>query len=229
MYYKALAPLMPWVTGRLLASLDRTLKDLLEGKTKASSQAVEASAVVPLGLEETWDLLFGDQGQRAVEAVDNVIAVEDFQMRADGTPRYRMVRKVGPLTMSTISDYSVFERPYRTVSRALDPEAPFGGTFYTTHELVAGGTRLSFRMEVEPQNSLAGVMLPVIRPLFARQLQQDLDDLAKVATLQEDRPQEGQQRRVSASRVRLLSGVLGVGGVLLALYLLGRRKRTVSR
>ncbi len=45
-------------------------------------------------------------------------------------------------------------------------------------------------------------MLPVIRPLFARQLQQDLDDLAKAATLQEDRLQERQQRRVSASGVR---------------------------
>ena len=69
-------------------------------------KVVEASTVVPLGLEETWDLLFGDQGQRMVEAVDNVISVEDFQMRADGTPRYTMVRKVGPLTMTTISDYS---------------------------------------------------------------------------------------------------------------------------
>ncbi len=26
---------------------------------------VEASTVIPLGLEETWDLLFGDQAQRA--------------------------------------------------------------------------------------------------------------------------------------------------------------------
>ena len=34
MYYKAIAPLMPWATKRLIASLDRTLKNLLEGKTR---------------------------------------------------------------------------------------------------------------------------------------------------------------------------------------------------
>lgn len=194
-------------------------------------KVVEASTVVPLGLEETWDLLFGDQGQRMVEAVDNIISVEDFQMRDDGTPRYTMVRKVGPLTMSTISDYSVFERPYRTVSRALDPDAPFGGTFYTTHEPVAGGgTRLSFRMEVEPQNAIAGVMLPVIRPLFARQLQGDLDDLAKAATT----PQQGDQQRQeeekgTASAMGVGSSVLVVGAVVLALYLLLRQRSGASR
>ncbi len=31
-YYKAMAPLMPWATRRLIASMDRTLKNLLEGK-----------------------------------------------------------------------------------------------------------------------------------------------------------------------------------------------------
>ena len=170
---------------------------------------VEASTIIPLSPEEAWDFAFGDKLQRFVEAVDNIISVEDFQMRADGTPRYRMVRKVGPFTMSTISDYSVFERPYRTVSRALNPDAPFGGTFYTTSEPVAGGTRLSLRMEVEPQNALASVMMPVIRPLFARQLQQDLDDLVKATT-----PQQGDQQRQEEGVSKLwlgLSGVLVLG------------------
>lgn len=71
-------------------------------------QVVEASAVVSLSLEETWDLFLGDQLQRLVEAVDNVIAVENYQMRPDGIPRYQMVRKVGPITMRATSDYSVF-------------------------------------------------------------------------------------------------------------------------
>ena len=31
-YYKTIAPLMPWATKRLIASMDRTLKDLLESK-----------------------------------------------------------------------------------------------------------------------------------------------------------------------------------------------------
>lgn len=183
-------------------------------------QVVEASAVIPLGPEETWDLLFGDQGRRAVEALDNVISVEDFQMRADGTPQYTMVRKVGPITMSTISDYSVFERPNRTVSHTRDPNAPFGGTFYTYHEPVAGGgTRLTFRMEMVPQNSLAAVMMPVVRSLFARQLQQDVDDLARAAT-----PQGDQQRQRAASGTGLLVGG-GVADALITLYLLFRQRR----
>jgi hypothetical protein len=32
---------------------------------------------------------FGDQLQRLVEAVDNMIAVENYQMRDDGTPDTR--------------------------------------------------------------------------------------------------------------------------------------------
>jgi hypothetical protein len=35
-------------------------------------QVGEASAVVPLSLEETWDLFLGDQLQHLVEAVENV-------------------------------------------------------------------------------------------------------------------------------------------------------------
>jgi hypothetical protein len=102
-------------------------------------QPVEASVVVPLSPEEKWDFLLGDP-QRLVESFADIVAVENFQMRPDGTPRYRMVRKLGPFTMSFISDYSVFERPYRTVSRALD--TPFGETFYTTHERTTESTRM---------------------------------------------------------------------------------------
>ena len=139
-------------------------------------QVAEASAVIPLSPEETWDLLFGDV-QRTVELVPDVVSVEDFQIRDDGTPRYRMVRKTGPFTMSFISDYSVFERPHRTVNRVL--ESPLGGTFYSSFEPVAGGTRLSFRWELEPQNPLVGRLLPVLRPLLAWSLQRDLNAAAK--------------------------------------------------
>ena len=59
-------------------------------------QVVEASAVVPLSLEETWDFAFGDQLQHLVEAVDNVIAVENYQMRPDGTPDTRWCEKWVP-------------------------------------------------------------------------------------------------------------------------------------
>ncbi len=142
-------------------------------------QVAEASAVIPLSPEETWDLLFGDQLQHVVEMSDSLVAVEDYQMRADGTPRYQMVQKVGPFKISFVSDYSVFERPHRTVNRAL--ESPLGGTFYSTFEPVAGGTRLSFRWELEPQNPLVGRLLPVLRRLLAWSLQRDLNTLAKAA------------------------------------------------
>ncbi len=42
-YYKAMAPLMPWVTGRLIDSLDRTLKDLLEGGTTRPASGMPRS------------------------------------------------------------------------------------------------------------------------------------------------------------------------------------------
>lgn len=110
--------------------------------------------------------------------------------------------------MRATSDYSVFERPHRSVSRALD--APFGGTFYSFHEPVAGGTRLSFRWEVEPQNLLARFMLPVVLPLLRRQLQQDAEDLAKAAgTPQRGQPQEEDQQGLAATSVDGLARALG--------------------
>jgi polyketide cyclase/dehydrase/lipid transport protein len=159
-------------------------------------QPVEASVVVPLSPEEIWDFLLGDP-QRLAESFADIVAVEDFQMRPDGTPRYRMVRKAGSFTMSFISDYSVFERPYRTVSRALD--TPFGGTFYTTHERTTEGTRMRWRWEVEPQNLLAAVLLPGMRPLLAWSMQRDLDSFAKAAASQGTTP----RRRAGSARWRL--------------------------
>ena len=38
MYYKAIAPLMPWATKRLVGSLDHGLKNLLEDKTAVPAQ-----------------------------------------------------------------------------------------------------------------------------------------------------------------------------------------------
>jgi uncharacterized protein YndB with AHSA1/START domain len=43
-YHKTIAPLMPWATKRLIASMDRTLKDLLEGKTTTSGPRPESAA-----------------------------------------------------------------------------------------------------------------------------------------------------------------------------------------
>jgi hypothetical protein len=59
-------------------------------------RVVEASAVVPLSPEDTWDLLIGDQMHRLVEMPEiSVVAVEDFQVRPDGTARYVVANKAG--------------------------------------------------------------------------------------------------------------------------------------
>ncbi len=137
----------------------------------------EASVVIPLSPEETWDLLLGDQLQHVVEMSDSLVAVEDYQMRADGTPRYQMVQKVGPFKISFVSDYSVFERPHRAVNRVLD--SPFGGTFYATLEPTTEGTQVHWRWEIEPQNALVERLLPVMRPLVAWSLQRGLNTAAK--------------------------------------------------
>ncbi len=69
------------------------------------------------------------------------------------------------------------ERQYRHINRTY--ESPFGGNFYGTYEPTAGGTRVTWGWEVEPQNTLVGLLLPVMRPLLAWSLQRDLDTLAK--------------------------------------------------
>jgi hypothetical protein len=108
--------------------------------------------------------------------------------------------------MRATSNYSVFERPYRTVSHALDVP------FYSTHEALAGGeaTRLSFRWEVEPQNLPARAMLTVVLPLLRRQLQQDVEDLTRTAAPQGARPQEeGRLRQQVAASGAGLARTLG--------------------
>jgi hypothetical protein len=189
------------------------------GRRASEMQPVEASVVVPLSPEETWDLIFGDPW-RAAQLLPDVVALEDLQMRDDGTPRYRMVRKAGPFTMSFVSDYFVFERPYRTISRAL--ESPVGGNFYTTHEPMPEGTRVRWRWEIEPQDTLVGLLLPVMRPLVGWSLQRDLDALAKAVTPQRDRSQQVQQgqQEVAASGAGLARALgwvsIGVGLAALA-------------
>ena len=190
--------------------------------------AVEASAVVPLSPEETWDFLWDDP-RRAVEHFDDILAVKDYQMRADGTPRYRMVQKVGPLTMSFVSDYYVFERPHRHINRIL--ESPFGGNFYGTYEPTAGGTQMRYRWEIEPQKTLVGLLLPVMRPLLAWSLQRDLNTYAKKAAAAQgvQLQEEDQQRQAAAASGVGLGGVVGAA-VLRAFYLrLRQRRRGTSR
>ncbi len=136
-----------------------------------------------------------------------------------------MVRKFGPLTMSFISDYYVFERPHRHVNRTL--ESPFGGNFYGTYEPTAGGTQVRYRWEIEPQNTLVGLLLPVMRPLLAWSLQRDLNTYAKKAAAAQgvQLQEENQQRQAAAASGVGLGGGVVVAAVLLTLYLLLRQRR----
>ena len=88
---------------------------------------------------------------------------------------------------------------------------------------------MSFRMQLEPQNALASVMMPVIRPLFARQLQQDLDDFAKAAAALQQGDQQRQEEGVSRLWLGLSGGIFVVGAIILALYLLLRQRSGASR
>ncbi len=137
---------------------------------------IERSAVVPLPLEETWELFNGNELQDLVELSDAVVEVRDYRMREDGTPEYVMVNLAGSRQVSHRSDYTLFEPPHRTVDRVL--ESPLGGVFRAEHESVNGGTKVTHRWEVEP-HGLMKLMWPLIRSPMARNFQADLDTIVK--------------------------------------------------
>jgi hypothetical protein len=185
-------------------------------------RVVEASAVVPLKPEEAWDLLIGEQMHRLVEMPEiSVVAVRDFQIRPDGTARYVVANKAGPSRTWHTADFTLYERPHRSVNRVLD--SPFGGMFYGTYEPVGEGTRVHWLWEVEAQNTLTRLLLPLVHPLLARSMQQDLDALAKGSGSQEDR------RSGLAGRVAGPGVVVVVVASILIFYLLRRRRRATRR
>lgn len=140
------------------------------------SRTVHAEMVFPFDPDQTWDLFFADQGQRLVNLSKQVAAVRDYHIRADGTPRYSMVLRTGPLTVQGTSDYTVFDRPWRTVNAVLSK--PFGGVYEMRFEPVVSGTCVRTRWTVEATTRLGGLMLPVVAPLLARALRADLATIA---------------------------------------------------
>ncbi len=149
---------------------------------------LEVSVEVSLPPEEVWDFMWGDGGpprfladMHALGYWRDVTSVEEYEMRADGTPRYRMTRKFGPLPpVSMATEYDVFERPGRAVNRPLN--GPLRGDFIATNEPTGRGTRITWRWEVESANPVIRRLLPVLRPFLVRSLQRNLDDLAGAAT-----------------------------------------------
>jgi uncharacterized protein YndB with AHSA1/START domain len=148
---------------------------------------VEVSRDVALPPGEVWDFMWGDGGPPRFLADmhdlgywRDVTAVEEYEMRPDGTPRYRMTRKFGPLPpVSMATEYSAFEPPRRAVNHALN--TPLRGDFIATYEPTAHGTKIIWRWEVGSHNPVINRLLPVLRPLLARSLQRNLDDLARAA------------------------------------------------
>jgi hypothetical protein len=147
-----------------------------ERATLRSTYVVERSVVVPLPLAEAWDALYGNQLQNWVALSDSVVEVRDYRMRDDGTPEYVMVNRMGPMRASHRSDYVVYEPPYRSADDTL--ESPLGGRYHVTHEQVEGGTRIHHRWNVEPHGPMR-LLFPLIRPIFARSFQRDLDRMAE--------------------------------------------------
>jgi hypothetical protein len=80
-----------------------------------------------------------------------------------------------------------------------------------------------WRWEVEAQNPLAGLLLPLMHPLLARSMHQDLDALAPRFG-----PQEDQERRSTSSPAGRGVIVL-VAASIFVIYLLRRRSRTRRR
>ena len=195
-------------TGKGARSRVRAYDALLRslGKEGRGMRVVEASAVVPLSPEEAWDLLIGDQMHRSSRC-----------------PTFRW-------SLSRISRYGPTERPVtswptrrgrprpgiRPTSRSTSVrtgrstvlDSPFGGMFYGTYQPVGEGTRVHWRWEVEAQNTLAGLLLPVMHPLLARSMQQDLDALAKGFGPQEDRQRRSAARLAGPGVIVLIAACM---------------------
>ncbi len=140
---------------------------------------MDGSAVFPLRPEETWDLLFGDRLRHVVQFSPTVVAVENYEMRPDGTPRYTMVNKLGPFRKRSTSDYFMYERPARSANRVLG--LPLRGELYMTFEPVSGGTRVSAHWQVHPRHRLASMLGLAMHPLLTWYLQRELDAWARGA------------------------------------------------
>jgi hypothetical protein len=143
------------------------------------SRTVPAEMVFPFGPDQTWDYFFADQGQHLVKLSKRVAAVRDYEIRADGTPRYSMILRAGPLTVQGTSDYTVFDRPRRTVNAVLSE--PFGGVYEMRFEPVVLGTRVRTEWTVEATTRMGALMLPAVAPLLARALRADLVTIARRA------------------------------------------------
>ena len=151
---------------------------------------IEVSTKVRLPPGDVWDFMWGDGGpprfladMHALGYWRDVTKAEDYEVGADGMPRYRMTRTFGrlpPVSMAT--EYTEFERPRRAVNHALN--TPLRGDFIATYEPTGEGTTITWRWEVASPNPVINRLVPVLRPFLVRSLQRNLDEYARAATQQ---------------------------------------------
>ena len=149
---------------------------------------VQVSTEIALPPGDVWDFMWGHGGPPRFLADmhrlgywRDVTAVEEFEMRADGTPRYRMSRKFGPFPpVSMTSVYDLFERPSRAVNHVAD--TPLRGDFVATYEPTRDGTRITWRWEVGAANPVLNALLRLLRPYLVRSLQENLDQYGMAVT-----------------------------------------------
>lgn len=137
---------------------------------------VERNVIVPLGLEEAWEALFGNEMQNWCELSDIAAEIRDFRWREDGTPTYVMVNRVGLLRASHGSDYGVYEPHHRAEDDTL--ESSLRGRWVTPHEPVEGGTLVTHRSEVEP-HGLIKALFPIMKHRFEEGFQSNLETMAQ--------------------------------------------------
>lgn len=159
-----------------------------ERENGSVTRPVEVSTEVATTPEEAWDFMWADGGPPRFLADmhrlgywRDVTAVDDYEVRPDGTPRYRMSRSFGPLPpISMRTEYTVFERPSRAVNHATD--RPLHGDFDATYEPTPGGTTITWRWDVSTANPVLNTLVRALRPLLVRALQRNLDEYGEAAT-----------------------------------------------
>ncbi|TLM81928.1 hypothetical protein FDW83_14430 [Pseudarthrobacter sp. NamE2] len=122
--------------------------------------------------EAVWDFIFGDGLQRVAAASKMVERIEDYELRSDGTPRYTMVMKAGPLRLRSVSDYLVYERPRRSVNSVIGGLFD-GGTAYIDLHPEGLGTRADMHIELAPRNLPKRLVMMLLRPLLVPMLAAD--------------------------------------------------------
>ena len=129
--------------------------------------------------DAAWDFIFADRLRR-VAAASKMLEVEGYELRRDGTPRYTMVMKAGPLRIRSVSDYFVYDRPKKTVNRVIGGLFD-DGTAYVDFHPQGGETRVDMRIEPAPANLRTKLTLALLRPVLELMLAAELRRWASAA------------------------------------------------